>query len=260
MGLFLPSKQGVLYIATGKKYINAAIQSAYSVRKYSPNLPIHLFADWQSSNIKLKKFPFPFNSIAEIDNPHRRSKIEYLSKSPFEQTLYLDSDTKLNDDISTMFQLLERFEMALSHAHWRQSQITNKLWKTQIPNAFPQFNSGVILYRKSKDTLKLFDAWKDAFQTANFLQDQITLREILWLSDIRIATLPPEYNVRFLKYHFLWSSTEASTKIFHLQKYHDGPFWFLKNWLKSSTHAIITFLGLSPAKLKGWINKYGLKR
>lgn len=256
----LLSKQGVLYIATGKKYIEAAIKSAYSVRRHSPNLPIHLFANWQSSNIKLKELPFPFSSISEIENPHRRSKIDYLPQTPFEQTLYLDSDTKLNADISPMFNLLERFEIALSHAHRRENEFTNKFWKTKIPEVYPQFNSGVILYHKNKDTLALFKAWKNAFIAAGFPQDQITLRETLWLSNIRIATLAPEYNVRFLKYHFLWSSTEAKTKIFHLQKYHDGPFWLINNWLKHSISTLIIRIGLNPSKLKNWIVTHGFKR
>ncbi len=245
-----PQPQGVLYVASGKKYILAAMRSAQSVRQHCPPLPIHLFADYQNYDFKFDSTPEPFSSLVQIDQPHRRSKVEYLAQTPFERTLYLDSDTRLNTDILSMFALLERFDIALAHAHWRNHPITARQWTTALPDAFPQFNSGVILYRRNPATLQLLTDWQAAFESAQFAQDQITLRELLWQSDVRIATLPPEYNVRFIKYHYLWSKAEAHTKIFHLQKYHDGPFWFVKTWVKRIARALLKILHLKPPSKK----------
>ena len=188
---------------------------------------MHLFADWQNHGFAFDQTPFPFTTVEKISDPHRRSKLDYLAQTPFEQTLYLDTDTSLNADIQGMFQILKRFDIALGHAHRRNTPDRLANWRIELPHAFPQFNSGVFLYRKTPAVLEFLQTWNRHFKEAGFLQDQMTLRELLWLSDLRIATLPPEYNVRYIKYHYLWSKTEAQTKIFHLQRYHLGWFWWI---------------------------------
>ncbi len=224
--------QGIVYIATGPKYIRAAAHSATTVRTHSPGLPTHLFADWRSHGFDFGTSPAPFTSVEEVEHPHRRSKVDYLARTPFDHTLYLDSDTALNADISGMFRILERFDIALSHAHRRNVENRLKPWRIALPQAFPQYNAGVVLYRRSPEVLAFLDEWRQSFHTAGFLQDQMTLRELLWLSDLRMATLPPEYNVRLIKYHYLWAKTEATSRIFHRRRYHDGPFWSVQRRLR----------------------------
>jgi len=216
---------GILYIATGEKYIKAAIASAKTVKKYSPDIPIHFCGDWQNYSFNFEFSTFPFSSVQKIENPHKRSKVDYMPQTPFERTLYLDTDIVLNADVTKMFDVLDRFDIALAHAFRRNDPSRLKNWKIVLPQVFPQFNSGVFLYRKTPEVICFLEKWRDNFKTAGFEQDQVTLRELIWLSDLRIATLPPEYNVRYLKYHYLWSKSEASTKIFHLQRLHTG--WFL---------------------------------
>lgn len=245
--------QGVLYIATGRKYILAAIESAKTVRNYCPELPIHFFSDWQDHGFHFDMSPFPFYTVAAIENPHRRSKVDYLSKTPYDHTLYLDTDTALNADIRGMFGLLERFDLAMTHAHRRNAVERLATWRHALPKAFPQFNSGVLLYRKNKMVIQFFDEWAGHFHNAGFRQDQTTLRELLWLSDLRIATLPPEYNVRYVKYHYFWTKAEAETKIFHLQRLHTGWFWmFLRPWLRRVLK-LLRRLGFNPPT--SWFHK-----
>ena len=183
--------QGILYIAAGAKYIRAAIRSAESVRKHCPGLPTHLYADWPSHGFDFRRSPHPFTSIETIDHPHRRSKVDYLAQTPFDRTLYLDTDTTLNADVRGMFQVLDRFDIALTHAHRRNALARLKPWRLTLPAAFPQYNGGVILYRRTPAVVSFFDAWQRHFHDEGFSQDQITLRELLWLSDLRLATLPP---------------------------------------------------------------------
>jgi hypothetical protein len=241
--------QGILYIAAGEKYIRAAMRSAQTVNKYCPGLPTHLYADWQTYGFPFGRSPFPFFSVGAIEDPHRRSKVDYLPLTPFDQTLYLDTDTALNTDIRDMFKVLERFDIAMTHAHRRNFAVRLRPWRIELPQAFPQYNSGVFLYRKTPAVIRFLENWRDQYHANlnDFQQDQITLRELLWGSDLRMATLPPEYNVRYIKYHFLWSRTEAETKIFHLQRFHVGWFtWLLRPWTRKK-FGIATRLGL------GWV-------
>lgn len=230
--------QGILYIAAGAKYIRAAMRSVQTVRKHCPGLPTHLFADWPGHAFDFSESPYPFTSVDTIADPHRRSKVDYLPRTPFDRTLYLDTDTALNTDIRGAFALLDRFDIALSHGHRRNTAARLKSWHLNLPQAFPQFNSGVMLYRRTAAVVDFLEEWQRAFHDAGFRQDQMTLRELLWASDLRVATLPPEYNVRHLKYHFLWSAKEAATQIFHRRRYHDGRLWFLRKRLKRLARAV----------------------
>lgn len=223
---------GILYIAAGEKYIRAAMRSAESVNKHCPGLATHLYADWPSHGFDFAASPYPFTSVGTIDGPHRRSKVDYLPRTPFERTLYLDTDTALNADVRGMFDVLDRFDIALNHAHRRNTGARLKPWRVSLPQAFPQYNGGVILYRRNAAVIAFLEEWQRQYHAAKFGQDQITLRELLWLSDLRMATLPPEYNVRFMKYHFLWFKSEATTQIFHRRLYHEGRLWLLHKWLR----------------------------
>lgn len=223
---------GVLFVTTGKKYIKAAVRAAKTVRAFSPGLPIHLFANYQDYQFDFYQSTSPFTTVETIDNPHRRSKIDYLVHTPYDRTLYLDTDTALNSDTSKVFQILDRFDVALCHAHRRNEPVRIQKWLTDLPDAFPQFNSGVFLYKKSPEVVNLLETWSSSFREAGFPQDQVTLRELLWMSDLRIATLPPEYNMRFMKYHYFWSKSEATTKIFHLRRFHGGRLWFVMRLAK----------------------------
>jgi hypothetical protein len=225
--------RGVLYIAAGAAYIRAAVRSAETVRRYSPGLGIHLYADWPDHGYDFRASPAPFTSVSVIDQPHRRSKVDLISQTPFGRTLYLDTDTALNADITDLFDVLDRFDLALCHAHRRNTPERLAPWRLSLPRAFPQYNGGVILFKRTPGVIAFLEAWGRAFHEAGFKQDQRTLRELLWLSDLRLATLPPEYNVRFIKYHFLWSKAEATTQLFHLRRYHDGPLWFVKKWIRA---------------------------
>lgn len=204
---------GIVYIATGEKYVRAALKSAESAKKHCPSLKVHLFTD-------LGDFSHHFiDGVTIIEQPHRRSKVDYLFKSPFKRTLYLDSDTRVVDDIEDIFRLLDAFDIAIAHAHKRNHPATLKQWNTNIPSSFPQLNGGVILYRMNQKVKDLLEQWHEAYHSAGFKKDQITLRELLWHSDLRLAVLPPEYNIRYKKYLWIWNKDEATPKIMHLKKY-----------------------------------------
>lgn len=244
------ASQGILYIAAGARYIRAAIRSAESVRRHSPGLATHLYADWPDHGFDFRSSPAPFTSVETIDHPHRRSKVDLIARTPFDRTLYLDTDTALNADIRDVFRVLDRFDLALCHAHRRNTPERLAPWRLDLPRAFPQYNGGVILFKRTPPVIAFLESWGRAYHEAGFQQDQRTLRELLWLTDLRLATLPPEFNVRFIKYHFLWSTAEARTQLFHLRRFHDGPFWFVRKWIRTAGRPLVR-LGLDPRVLFG---------
>ena len=214
---------GIIYITYGIKYVQAALESARSARKHCPDLSIHLFVDQKSHDaLGLAKDKGPISSIGILENPHRRSKTDTMALTPFDRTLYLDSDTRVAEDIRPMFAVLDRFDIAAAQAMRRNSEFRTEVWKEKPPASFAEMNTGVILYRSSEPVLAMMRKWGEAYTEAKHRHDQPTFRELLWTSDLKVATLPPEYNVRYLKYKFMWEKSEAVPMIYHMKQYHIG--------------------------------------
>ena len=92
------SIKGVLYIAFGKVFVKECLFSIQSLKRYNPDIPIALFTDCEVNDSSI--------DILKIIKPkHLRSKVDFVSQSPFEKTLYLDSDTVIVHDISDMFDI-----------------------------------------------------------------------------------------------------------------------------------------------------------
>jgi hypothetical protein len=211
----MSGSSGVVYVASGKFHSEAAAKAAHSVRETNPWLTIDLFTD--DSEIV-----GPFDQIHRFEKGHKRSKVDYLAMTRFNRTLYLDSDTRVVADLKPAFELLSRFDLAIAHAHKRNSGRQTQIWQQDIPEAFPQHNGGVILYRGEGKAIEFMRSWSRAYHEAGFKWDQITLRELMWNSDLAIYVLPPEYNVRYKKYLEIWTSDEAVAKILHLAEYYDS--------------------------------------
>jgi len=233
----METKRGVLFIVTGEFYTQCAIRAAYSVAKTNPTLPIAIFTDQTVAD------PV-FTSVGQIDNPHFRSKVDYLNRSPFEQTLYLDSDVCVLDRLDDLFRLLERFELAAAHVRYRFSLKRQKTWNLELPKSFPQLNCGILLYRNAPDVTKLFNDWSKAFQSGNFKEDQIPFRELLWLSKVRFYVFGPEYNTRLLSYGVL-PSKYPQPVILHLAAYHSqSRFW-----------QFATKIRVLPTRFRRWMGR-----
>jgi hypothetical protein len=91
-----------------------------------------------------------------------------------------------------------------------------------VPDAFPEFNSGVFGFRRSPTVQKLFTRWREfydqyrALNTAGVydytnVSDQKSFRIALHESGLRHSVLGPEYN--FIVQHVQFAC--AAAKIFH---------------------------------------------
>jgi len=163
-----------------------------------------------------------FDAVELIENPHRRSKVDYMGNTPFKKTLFVDADTRVVADFTDVFMLLDKYDVAMTHA-MRRAHKNPRFWNIPLPYSFPQLNSGVFLYRTNEKVLEFLAKWKEAFHTAGIGKDQVTLRELLWLSDLKIYVLPPEYNVRYQKFLDIWAQNpgqnEAVPKILHMRRF-----------------------------------------
>lgn len=184
------SKQGVIYVATGAKYIAEAVQSASSVRKAMPGVPITLFSD-QAPDTDV------FDQVNHVEGGGhgRPAKIRSMAESPYEHTLFLDSDTWMCQPCHDIFWPLDHgYDLALAHEVYR-----NEYAFEEFPDSFPALNTGVVAFRKSDGTAAFFREWERSYLEVfrhKRMADQPSFRHTLFHSGLRHYILPPEFNFR----------------------------------------------------------------
>lgn len=206
------SGSGVLFVATGAIHVAAARAAAASVRATNPGLKIAIFSDAAD--------PGPeFDLAMLVEVPRARSKVDALYRTPFENTLYLDTDTRVRADLADMFRLLERFDLGVAQVTRAYKAAYRLRWRSDVPDAFPQHNAGVILYRAAPVVLDFMRDWQAAFDDAGFSGDQVTFRDLLWSSDLRFCVLPRTYNQRRYTPIDRFLSKAPAPVILHLNRY-----------------------------------------
>lgn len=216
MNITHESSAGVYFVATGTRYLKAAHEAAQNVKKHCPYIRMAVATDLIGD-----VDPELFEHVIEIKDAHRRSKVDLMHQSPFDRTLYLDSDVRVLEDISHLFQILDRFDIAIAHAHNRNADRTLETWREPIPKAFPQLNAGIILFQMNEKVRTVLRDWSTAYSEGGFRKDQVTLRELLWQSDLRLYVLPPEFNIRHSRLIDYWTKEEAKPQILHMALYND---------------------------------------
>lgn len=191
-------EKGILYIAFGGRCLQEAIYSVKSLKKVHPDIHTTLFTERQSQTT------FTNFDIVKFINPKSiRIKQYYLSSTPYKKTLYLDADTAIIGDVSNVFDLLERFDIAATQDHIRIVPERNVLWGkyAKIPESFPEYGGGVILFKMNDTVRAFFDKWVSLYEEwctlSGKINDQPSFRVALWeTSNLKLHTLPPEYNIR----------------------------------------------------------------
>lgn len=206
------TSQGVVYIATGEQFVHEALQSARSVKKHMPDLPVTLFTDLAELKHDV---PEPVNSVVILESVTNscRDKIQPLTDSPYEKTLFLDTDTYLCEPVYDLFDMLDQFDIALAQAPDRYQYDL-----PHLPDCFTELNSGVIVYRKNQSVVELLNQWQETFEQmleedSGSYRDQHSLRDALYRSTVRFFVLPPEYNFRTICPNF--AGKHCSVKIIH---------------------------------------------
>lgn len=184
---------GVVYIAAGDGFVAEATISAKSVKSVMPNIPITLITDKNPDSEY-------FDEIIPLDNPRNDGgdRVFNAEETPYEKTLYLDTDIYVAESVEDIFQLLDSFDVALciNQANYISDEL-EIAEITDLPDSFPEYNGGVIGYRKNPRTADFLSRWKDAYSRAlecGQIHNQAALRYALYHSDVRIATMRNQYN------------------------------------------------------------------
>ncbi|WP_243439856.1 hypothetical protein [Fundidesulfovibrio soli] len=200
---------GILFSASGEHYIEEANKAINTSLKHN-ECQHALFCDIEPQH---KHDGVIYKIFNPAETPYA-DKLHSCLTTPFEKTIYLDSDIHVIRPITNLFDVLDRFDIAIAHAPGYRG-----LEDPDVPEAFYEFNTGVIAYRANtairnlfRKTIDTYLSWRadpprlyyDEHGTLNrkkleYLADQPAFRNCLWNSNVRICTLGPEYNYRATK-------------------------------------------------------------
>lgn len=199
---------GIVYVATGSKFIGEAASAAAQLRRSNPSRPICLITDQPDFQ------PAFWDHLVVVTNPHRgfRDKI-LMGLCPYERFLYLDTDTFVVRPLDDVFDLLKRFDFA-GHQLFEGHDCP----LPGIPDAFPEFNGGVLGFQRTRATTDFFARWLANYDTFYALNrdghyhysnasDQKSLRLTVWESGVSVAVLGPEYD--FTPHHVDFACAEV---------------------------------------------------
>lgn len=158
-----------------------------------------------------------FDRTILINAAHARSKVDCIRDTPFDQTIYLDCDTIVRHDLSDMFNVLERFDIGLARVVLWHRKTHSKHHAVEVPQIFSEPNTGVIVYRSDTPRMRAFlEDWHRRFYEFGNSNDQITMREALWESDVRYYVLPEQFNKRVIEGSEVIYTDRPKARIWHL--------------------------------------------
>jgi len=185
--------KGVVYIAYGEPARKEAAESIKSLRQHH---------DWPVAVIGEKVLDIEPIRFRDKGEPGRWAKVHLDKLSPFEPTLYLDADTRINGDISLGFDILtDGWDLIIilskmQNADWLSFCSAEE--RVETMNAAEgakvcTVGGGVFWFRRNERTQKLFEVWRKEWNRWQG-QDQGALIRALVQCPVRMWLLSREFN------------------------------------------------------------------
>lgn len=203
--------EGFVYVATGEKYVEEARHAALTLRKYHPETPICLVTDKPTGEAFWK-------DLVILEKPAYgfRDKMA-MWQCPYERFIFLDTDVRVLGKLDDLFTLLRRFDFA-GHQLFEGHDCT----PPGVPDAFPEFNTGMLAFQRNERTAQLFKLWAEHYERFlaentgdhydySNIGDQKSFRYALYHSSVSLAVVGPEYN--FVPHHVNFAC--APVRILH---------------------------------------------
>jgi hypothetical protein len=186
---------GVLYVAYGKNARREARLSAESLARVHPRWPVQVITDGEEVGWA------PTIDWPDLGTPGRWAKVNLDQLTPWDQTLFLDADTRVYDKLDVGFAYLDRgWDMVIVPSipqggdllgHCSEFERKMTLWECRADPL--QLNTGVIWFQTSYRTKLLFRAWRSEWMRFKD-KDQGALLRALEQRTAHIAILGRPFN------------------------------------------------------------------
>lgn len=185
--------RGVVYVAYGQKARFEALASLTSLQRYN-RLPVSVISDRALGGAAVIQHP-------DADPGGRLAKLSLCELSPYEQTLYLDADTRVHGDLSGGFELIEAgWDLALTISTRQGSDVLGNCDEADRRYTFEALGTdeplglqaGVMFLHRDR-CRDLFAAWREEWQRFR-RQDQAALLRALARVPVRLWLLGRTWN------------------------------------------------------------------
>lgn len=142
-------------VTGGRSYLGELLSSVNSLRKHEPDLPILVFTDFAIP----RRYELECEPLELADNAHKH-KVASLRRSPFEETLFLDTDTTIRGSLKPLFDELKDRDFCAANAHLADYEVRPPVLISMVMEG--EYNTGVLLFRKSEATCRFLERWETA--------------------------------------------------------------------------------------------------
>lgn len=194
---------GIVCVAYGRQARIAATQIIASLQAHNANLSVSV----------VSASPLRVADTICFDDPGpgaRWAKLNIDRLSPYERTLYLDADTEVLDDVSSLFAILaDGWDLVIAPSRRQGADVLGHLpaedrqYTLEVVGSMPlNLQAGVFGFRKGEAVSRLFEAWRAEWRRFED-QDQGALLRALSRSPIRVWLLGQDWNGgRLIEHHF----------------------------------------------------------
>lgn len=183
---------GVCYVAFGEAARREAAASVASFKRRHRDIPVVALGEEVKGTYSLTLKYGDLNNV----QASRWTKVGLYDLSPFEHTLYVDADTRINGSLRAGWKMLDDgWDMVITPS---QQQGAEALWHVGAEEREATFDElallpmvyqgGMFFFAKNERTKAFFDAWKDEWQRWKN-QDQGALLRALWRAPVRVHLL-----------------------------------------------------------------------
>lgn len=177
------TRRGIVYVAFGE---NAREEAAMSIAALRPR--------YDGLITVISSEPLPGAHFIRFDDPRfgaRWAKLNLDLLTPYDQTLYLDADTRPRTDCAQWFEILaDGFDVVIAES---TMQGQKALWhvdeaeREETLDGFGftplQLQAGVFAFRRSEAVVALFAAWREEWRGG---QDQAALLRALARAPVKL--------------------------------------------------------------------------
>lgn len=214
--------RGHLYLVFGSEYEKAATASIRELRKHS-ELPVHVVTNipavvrkgWEG----LDKITFQELGIPDRLNRHIKTQLDLYS--PFDETLYTDSDTLIqSSEFMLVFDVLQGCDIAFP-MHTRKesdSRLKTAVYQEAIHTFKPKgplfvYQGGVCVFKKNEPTRQFFKLWNEYWAESKFRDMPGLVCAVHNIRGTTIGTLPRSIGFdhsEIIKHYYGWKPPKSN--------------------------------------------------
>jgi len=151
--------KGIIYVVNGpRSYLGELRTSVLSLRKHEPDMPVTVFSAHEVS----RSLPVDWVPYGPEELHPLQQKVCVLAQSPYDETLFLDTDTTVLGEISAIFDVLRTDNFGAAPETSADHSVRPPKLLDLHGTIKDQFNTGVLCFDQSAETHLMLDRWRSA--------------------------------------------------------------------------------------------------